>query len=216
MKDKHETITIPAPSFKTVCFTIEGMAPYVQNKFSSRQIKSIKDVQEKGQKAKKGNAKEAKDFDRACDDAKYVSTKGFFGIPAPAFRSAMVSACRTVGFKMTHAKLAVFIEADGFDREDHTPLVKITEGKPERFDAVVRLPNGSTDIRPRPMWAPGWRAELKIRFDSDMLAMDDIANLLNRVGNQVGVGEGRPDSKKSCGMGWGLFKIVNEREGKNE
>jgi len=32
--------------------------------------------------------------------------------------------------------------------------------------------------------------------------------LLARVGMQVGIGEGRPDSKNSAGMGWGLFEVV--------
>jgi hypothetical protein len=32
------------------------------------------------------------------------------------------------------------------------------------------------------------------------------------VGRQVGIGEGRPDSRNSCGMGWGLFEIVNRKE----
>jgi hypothetical protein len=42
-----------------------------------------------------------------------------------------------------------------------------------------------------------------------MFSLDDISNLLMRVGLQVGLGEGRPDSKKSAGMGWGTFEISN-------
>jgi len=34
-------------------------------------------------------------------------------------------------------------------------------------------------------------------------------NLLHRAGLQVGIMEGRPDSKDSCGCGWGTFKIAN-------
>jgi hypothetical protein len=30
---------------------------------------------------------------------------------------------------------------------------------------------------------------------------------MHRVGAQVGIGEGRPDSKNSTGMGWGTFEI---------
>ena len=33
-------------------------------------------------------------------------------------------------------------------------------------------------------------------------------NLIARVGMQVGVGEGRPDSKQSAGLGFGLFDVV--------
>jgi hypothetical protein len=42
-----------------------------------------------------------------------------------------------------------------------------------------------------------------------MLTADDVTNLINRVGLQVGIGEGRPDSKDSAGIGLGLFEIVN-------
>jgi hypothetical protein len=60
----------------------------------------------------------------------------------------------------------------------------------------------------RPMYFP-WSANLRIRFDAGQFTYTDIANLLMRVGEQVGIGEGRHDSKKSGGMGWGTFRIVN-------
>jgi len=32
------------------------------------------------------------------------------------------------------------------------------------------------------------------------------------VGLQVGIGEGRPDSKNSAGMGWGMFTIEDKEK----
>lgn len=212
-ESKQETkqiVTIKAPNFATSLFVICGTAPYVQHKFSQKAQTKIRATQSEGSTAKKGAKREPRNFDADYEAAKYVSEGGWNGIPASAFRNAMISACRTVGYQMTRAKLAVFIEADGFDREDKTPLVKITEGKPEKFEAMARNDNGSADIRVRPLWAPGWRAELRVRFDADMFTPQDIANLLLRVGQQVGIGEGRPDSKNSAGLGWGLFNLVNE------
>lgn len=52
-----------------------------------------------------------------------------------------------------------------------------------------------------------WTAKIKIRFDADQFRIQDVSHLLSRVGMQVGIGEGRPDSKNSCGMGWGLFDL---------
>ena len=57
-----------------------------------------------------------------------------------------------------------------------------------------------------------WKAKLKIRFDADQFSLEDVTNLLSRVGQQVGIGEGRPDSKHSAGMGWGLFIIENTKD----
>jgi hypothetical protein len=53
-----------------------------------------------------------------------------------------------------------------------------------------------------------WAATLRIRYDAGMLTADDVVNLISRVGLQVGIGEGRPDSKDSAGIGFGLFEIA--------
>jgi hypothetical protein len=53
---------------------------------------------------------------------------------------------------MTLAKLSLFIEADGLDVIDGTPLVRIIAGEPERTDMHVRNATGVVDIRTRPMW----------------------------------------------------------------
>jgi hypothetical protein len=119
----------------------------------------------------------------------------------------MIDACRLVGFKMTHAKLSIFVIAQGYDRVDGTPLVRIIGGEPGRIETPVRLVNGSMDIRVRPCWTE-WGAELNLRWDADQFSVSDVTNLLMRAGQQVGVGEGRPYSKNSNGMGWGTFRVV--------
>lgn len=205
-----QEVAIKAPNFQMVQFTIRGTAPYVQNKFSAKARQQMKETQEGGSTSRKNRGKEAKNFQQAYEESKHVSNEGWCGIPAPSFRNAMISACRTVGFAMTLAKLSIFIEADGFDADDQTPLVKITKGEPEYFESLVRLATGVADIHPRAMWRPGWEAKLIIRFDADQFTSQDVANLLMRVGMQVGIGEGRPDSKKSAGMGWGTFEVINE------
>lgn len=204
-----KTVTISAPNFQTAVFTIVGTAPYVQNKFSEKARQKMRAAQEAGEKRKKGAAREAKDFQECYEGALHVSTDGWYGIPAPGFRAAMISACRACGFQMTRAKLSVFVEADGHDATDGTPLVKITKGEPRPVEHLVRQ-NMTTDIRVRPMWSPGWQAVVRVRFDADQFALDDVANLLLRAGVQVGVGEGRPDSRASAGMGWGTFALADK------
>ena len=166
------------------------------------------DAQESGSQGKKGKKRSAKDFTAAYEGAMHKSAEGWHGIPAPAFRNGCISACRMVGFKMTHAKLSIFVDPDGFDVDDGTPLVKITKGAPEYTELAVRNDSGVCDLRPRPMWRQGWEAVVRIRFDLDQFSLEDVANLLMRVGMQVGVGEGRPDSKKSAGLGWGMFELT--------
>lgn len=201
-------LVIEAPKMTTVAFTLRGTAPLVLHAWSEKMRQEMKDKQEAGPQAAKGKKRIAKDFKAAYEGARHISTEGWDGLPAAAFRSAMISACRVAGFQMTKAKLAVFVEADGYDKADGVPLVRITKGKPRYVEHMVRLATGVADIRPRPMWSPGWEAVLRVRFDADLFSERDVGNLLLRVGCQVGIGEGRPDSKASSGMGWGLFEIA--------
>lgn len=204
-----KTVVIAPPNFQTAIFHIEGTAPYVQHKFSSRQRREMREKQEQGSSARKGKKRDPKNFDQVYRDCMYLDEQGKHGMPAAAFRNAMISACRIVGFKMTHAKLSVFVEADTYD-EDGTPLIFI-QGEPKPHEAYARNQTGVVDIRLRPMWKQ-WRAKLNVRFDADQFSMADVANLLSRAGMQVGIGEGRPDSRESAGMGWGTFRLLNERE----
>jgi len=201
----NENVAIPAPSFSVAEFVIVGSAPYVQNRFSKKAEEAMRATQAAGARSGKGKKRDPKDFDQCYQNAMYESKDGWHGVPATAFRNAMISACRIVGFKMTHAKLSVFVEADGYDKNDGTPLVKITKGIPSKYEAPAWNANGQPDIRVRAMWREGWEAKLRVRYDADQFSLADVSNLLLRVGMQVGVGEGRPDSKKSAGLGWGLF-----------
>lgn len=205
-EDKPRTVIIEPPKFEMAAIKIVGTAPYVQNKFTHKAQQKIKETQEAGQQARKNRKREPKNFTAAYHGAMHVSREGWCGIPAPAFRNAMISACRTVGFKMTIAKMSVFIEADGFDAEEGTPLVRIY-GEPHPHQAMVRNASGVTDMRLRPMWNE-WSATVRVRWDADQFSASDVVNLLARAGGQVGVGEGRPDSKGSNGQGWGIFEVI--------
>lgn len=200
-------VTISPPKMAVVPVKIIGTAPYVQNRFGAKAMEEMKAKQEAGSTGNKGKKRSPKDFQKLFEEAQHVSQEGWHGIPAPAFRNAMVSACRIVGYKMTLAKLSVFILSDGLDKVDLTPLVRITKGKPRKVEHAVRNDSGVIDIRPRPMWEPGWEATVRIQFDADLFTANDVLNLMARVGCQVGLGEGRPDSKNSAGQGWGLFSI---------
>ena len=205
----EQQVTIKAPDLKTAQFRIRGTAPLVINAFPAKAREMMRAKQSAGSTAKGKKVREAKDFDACYEQAKHVSREGWLGIPASSFRCAVISAYRLVGFKMTLAKLSFFVLADGFDRLDGVPLVKITKGDPKHVEHAVRNETGVADIRARPMWDE-WEAVVRVRFDADQFTVSDVANLMVRVGMQVGIGEGRPDSKNSAGMGWGTFEVVND------
>lgn len=203
-----QVVKISRPRLRLGTIRIVGISPYVQHAFSEKQRKVMEETQRQGQQARGKKVRKPKDFDEVYEAAKHVSKEGWIGIPAPAFRNAMISACRLVGYVMTRAKLSIFVEEDGIDREDGTPLVRI-KGEPRVHKGWARNESGVADLRWRPMWEE-WGADVNITWDEDQFSLDDVVNLMLRAGLQVGIGEGRPDSPKSNGLGWGRFR-VNEQ-----
>jgi hypothetical protein len=198
-------VSITAPRIQTAKFRLIGTSPFVQARFSEKAKQAMMAKMQAGSTAKGKKVREARDFDQDCRNAMHIGVDGKNGVPAGAFRSAMISACRLVNFKMTLAKLSVFIEADTFDRVDGVPLVYLS-GEWERLDMHTRNTTGVVDIRVRPMWRQ-WTIDLRVQFDEDQFSLTDVTHLLMRAGQQVGIGEGRHDSKSSTGLGFGCFKI---------
>lgn len=203
--EKSEAIAIKPLQQMVMRFKLTGVAPFMQLRFSQKAINKMMATQQAGSTSRGKKVRDARDFDDDCEQAKHKLEDGTCGIPASAFRNAMISACRTVGFKMTLAKLSIFVLADGLDVVDGVPLVRI-KGTPEKSVMQVRNATGVCDLRARPLWRE-WSVDLRVSFDRDQFTPGDVFNLLRRAGLQVGVGEGRPDSKASAGMGFGLFDV---------
>lgn len=206
-KPNTTVITIAPLRYETLELELRGISPLVINRFSQKAITEMMETQKAGSTSRGKKKRDPKDFDLCFEQAKHVSEQGWEGIHAAAFRNAAISACRTCGVVMTRAKLALWVLADGFDRVDGVPLVKLTGEPAQKHVAVVRNRTGVADVRCRPMYR-SWGCKLRLQFDRDMLTASDVANLITRVGYQVGVAEGRPDSKDSAGCGWGLFEVV--------
>lgn len=210
-KGKVETqaVTIKAPAFQTAVFQIKGTAPLVMHRFSAKTKAQMLSKMEVGKAAGSKKNRDAKDTEQTYNEARYVSDQGWDGFHAGAIRNALISACRLVGFKMTLAKLSLFVIADGRDaKEPQIPLIRII-GKPTLQTDIARVETGQPYVTVRAAYHD-WSAKVKIRWDTEQFTVADVSNLLMRVGMQVGIGEGRPDSKNSAGMGWGTFDVVND------
>lgn len=209
MAQEEKTLIISRPNFQTIGLTLNGAAPYMQNRFPLRAKFEMMNKMKEGSTSKSKKKRDSRNFENEFLQAQYVSTDGWNGIPAAAFRNACIDACRATDYFMSTAKTAIFIESDGFDKYEGTPLVKIiSEHPPEVTEMPVKIARGTTDIRIRPMWRK-WSVYLRVRFDADMLSAQDILNLVMRAGLQIGVGEGRPYSKGN-GIGFGLFNVESE------
>lgn len=204
-QQKRAEVLISAPNLKTAEFKIIGTSPLCILRFSQKAMASMMAKMEAGPQSKSKKVRESRDFDDDFIQAQHISTDGWSGVAASAFRAAMIRACSLVGFKMTLAKLSVFVIQDGFDKVDGVPLVKIN-GTPEKNVMAVRNQTGVLDLRCRPLWRE-WSCIVRIQFDADQFSLTDISNLLSRVGSQVGIGEGRHNSRESTGLGFGCFRL---------
>lgn len=209
-ESKNQAVcTIKAPNFKEAVFQIIGTSPLVIHRFSAKVKGQMRQKAEAGKTASSRKDRPAQDSEAKYNEARYISTEGWDGFHAGSIRNACISACRLVGFKMTLAKLSVFVVADGVDKDEpQIPLIKII-GKPIRQDDMARVETGQPYVTIRCAYH-NWKANVRMRWDGDQFTLTDIANLLSRVGMQVGIGEGRPDSKNSAGMGWGCFVLSDK------
>jgi hypothetical protein len=207
-KGKQTRVSISPPNIKTARFRIIGTSPLMTGSFGSKAQNAMREKHEAGSTAGSKRTRKARDFQADYESAKYISEEGWIGAPAGAFRTAMIDCCRLVGYKMTNAKLSIFVEADGYQEQTLKPLVKII-GKPEMNVGPVRNATGVADLRARPLWRK-WQVDLRINFDMDQFELQDVTNLLMRAGMQCGIGDGRPNSRESTGIGYGLWRVQGE------
>lgn len=206
LKTETANLVIKPPNLAIASFKMVGTAPYVQNRFSSENRDKMLAQQKEGSGTKRTRrAKPPKDFQKVYEGSMHLSQDGWPGIPASGIRAAMIEACRLTEFDMIRAKMCIRIIADGLDRENMEPLVRI-EGKPRMFIDRVKIGINSTDLAARAMFE-AWSAKVSIEWDADVFSPQDILNLLARAGWQVGIGAGRPLSKMSAGTGKGTWKV---------
>jgi hypothetical protein len=209
----QEIITIKPLRMEYITFTIIGTAPLIMNAFSQKARDTLAGTMTKGNTARTKKERPPKDFKADYEGHRHISDEGWDGIPVTALKGAMVRAAGNIGYVMTLSKCAFFIQSDGLDKVDLTPLIKITHGEPSPRMHYTRIQQ-TIDLVNRPIWAPGWEANVTIKYDSDILTKEDIANLLHRAGETVGILAGRPSSKNSVGMDCGTFVIAGQESTK--
>lgn len=194
---------------------IRGTARMVCHKFSQKAIGMMLDKQ-MGKATKQKEKKDpVADFVGSLyvdesepvivhdEDKEHIWAEGKFMFPAGAFRTACVDSARIVGAEMTKMKLAIRIPAEFV-------AIETQGGARSRMD-VVRLSTGVADIRFRAEF-PEWECHVPVRYTKALIGMEQVVNLFRNAGESVGIGEGRPFSKKSCGMGWGTFTVVGVKD----
>lgn len=195
---KNVEVSIPAIEIKMFTVKLVGDSPLIVHAWSEKAKKEMLDKQMK--KASKGKA--AKDPFKDYVDSLYWLTKkpenitqdevehAKFGFPAVAFKACAVSAAYRggiVGNKVS-TNSAFHIMGD---------MIEII-GIPEIREDMVRIAM-TVDIRYRGEFK-NWSANLNIRYNANVISMEQIINYLNLGGFGVGIGEWRAEKGGSFGM----------------
>lgn len=186
MATAQTQISIPAPDIRTATFRLVGTTSLICHAWSHKAKEQMLAKQMK--RASVG--KTAKDPEQDFRDSLYPMSDGDgYGFPAIAFKAAMVRAGTYLDLKMTFLR-GCFHVPDGLLRID---------GTPEPREDMVRVGQGTADIRYRAEFSP-WVVELPIRYNANVISEEQIANLLVTAGFSVGVGEWRPEKDGNHGM----------------
>lgn len=193
-KTVEKVIELPALNIQTAIVKLVGDSPLICHAWSKKAKQEMLDKQMK--KAKQ--AKEAKDPDRDYQESLYHLPGGRFGFPAVAFKSAAVDACSHVAnMTKVEARGAFHINAE---------MIEI-DGKPEKREDMVRIAMGTADIRYRGEFKK-WSVTFELRYNANVITLEQIMNLFNTAGFAIGVGEWRPQKDGSYGM----FHVATAKE----
>jgi hypothetical protein len=194
-----KTVEILEFSIREVVVPIVGISPLIVHAWSEKSKKMITDKQGGAAKNKKHeNRVPEEDYEQA----KHKSSQGWEGFPAAGFKAAMIRGAKMIGMEMKSTQTAFFIKADC----EETQLVKIIGDSRMRTD-MVRVGMGSADIRYRPEY-PDWSTNLTIEFNSGVVSLDQIYQLVKAAGYGCGIGEMRPEKGK---FNFGRFKLTEEK-----
>jgi hypothetical protein len=199
MNSKQVSVEVIEFSIRQVSIPIIGISPLIVHAWSEKSKRMISDKQAGKAKNKKH---EIRDPEEEYEQAKHISSEGWEGFPAAGFKAAMIRGAKMIGMVMKDTQTSFFINAD----DEDTQLVRIHGESRMRTD-MVRVGMGSSDIRYRPEY-PNWYAELNIEFNSGVISIDQIYQLVKAAGYGCGVGEMRPEKGK---FNYGRFKLANEQ-----
>ena len=188
-------ITLPALNIKTAIIELVGDSPLICHAWSQKAKTEMLDKQMK--KAKQ--AKAAKDPVKDYEDSLYHLPDGSgYGFPAVALKSSAVDACSHVA-NMTKVEARGAFHING----EMVPIF----GEPNMREDMVKIGMGTADLRYRGEFKT-WSTRFTLRYNANVIELEQILNLFNTAGFAIGVGEWRPQRDGSYGM----FHVASEGE----
>lgn len=187
-------VVLPKLNLREMVITLIGDSALITHAWSAKAKKQMLDKQMKRAKT----AKEAKDPEQEYRDSMYLHPDGGYAFPSIGFKAAAVDACSHVdGVTKVEARGAFHIDGE---------WVRI-DGEPSMREDMVKIAMGTADIRYRAEFKK-WSTTFKLRYNANVLSLEQIANLFDTAGFGIGVGEWRPQRDGSFGM----FHVARDGE----
>lgn len=206
--DKLKEIHVDRIVDNVIEVPIVGLTPLIPHKWSEKALRMMRDKQMSARGSTRP-AREPKNAEEEAIASCYWLPDGSPGMPATAFKAAIVEAARYYSNKdltMTLLRRVVFVEGEG--QPDRLVRIDSPEDPILRED-TPRNSGGVADLRYRYMFDP-WSALLKVRFMPSVLPPDSVYNLVDAAG-RGGIGDWRPGSPKSNTGSYGTFRIDDDR-----
>lgn len=178
---------------------IQGTTPLIVNRWSEKAKQMMLDAQQSTARKKK----DPKDPVANFEASRYRLADGRDGLPATAFKGAIVGAARLYeGITLVMLKTMVRVEGEGHDQ-----LVPITYGEVVMREDTPRNASGVADLRYRAQFWP-WSATLRVSVIKGQVDIESVFALVDAAG-VGGVGEWRPSAPKSLTGSYGTFEVVS-------
>lgn len=193
----ERTAMLRPMKLETISIKIEGVTPLIQHAWSDKAKGMIRDKQA----GKKTKNRDVRDPHKEFEDATYRTKKGGYAVPLMSIKNAIISAAhKDLGVEKTLVRKAIFLKAP----DPNDPMMAPIEcDAPVMREDFVRVGVGAADLRYRPQF-DRWEAFVLVEYDTELVTVDDIVNLINRAGFGVGIGEWRPEK----GGEFGRFRIA--------
>jgi hypothetical protein len=126
-------------------------------------------------------------------------------MPATAFKSAIIGACRFFDKpSMTEAKLLIWVIGHGPEQ------LTVIEGTKEQREDTPRNANGNCDLRYR-YQLNGWSATIRVGYIPHRISKESVIALVDAAG-RGGIGDWRPSAPKSHTGTFGCFRVDETKE----
>jgi hypothetical protein len=199
MSDKVENKTLHLQRIEkaSIEIPIEGMTPLIPHAWSE---KAKRLMREKHSGVAARAKKEPQDPEKEALDSLYLLSDGRPGMPAVAFKAAIVGAARFFeGVTLVQLKACIFVV--GEEAEQLVPIV----GERTLREDTPRNAKGVVDLRYRYSFMP-WSAVLNVIYMPTLVDAQSVLALVDAAGSG-GVGDWRPSAPKSLTGSFGTFKV---------